>query len=434
MKTSPQTLRKISLRIIPLIVICYFVTFLDRVNVGVAGVQMNRDLGLTSTAFGIGAGLFFVTYIPFETPSNILMYRFGARVWIPRILITIGLVAATTSLITGPTGFYAFRLLLGMVEAGAAPAFVLYLSLWFPASVRPRMFAYYFVAIPLASIIGAPVGGLLLRLDGVAGLSGWQWVFLCPAGVTIALGVASYFLFVDGPADAKWLSPHERTLLQEDLESSLDVVHGSDTSRFKSLLRPALIAMAVIHLAGNIANYTLSFFLPQIIKALGVTDFAAASLSALPYVAGALALLYFGRRSSRQGLTRTNLALPFAIGIAGFLVAGLSATPVIVLLGLCMGAIGGLGYLPAFWCLPARSYTGVALATSIALINSFGNFGGLIGPSVMGYVRDQTDSFGAGLLFCAAVVTVGVVASVLTVRRGRVGPNAALRGGMSIGR
>ena len=389
MQTQPDTLRKIAVRIIPLVVVCYFMTFLDRVNVGVAGVQMNADIGLTATAFGIGSGLFFITYILFEVPSNVLMHRVGARVWIPRILITIGVVAAASALIQGPTSFYLIRLLLGVVEAGAAPAFVLYLTFWFPASVRPRAYACYFLALPLATIIGAPLSGLVLGLDGVGGLRGWQWVFIFPGVLSVVLGIASYFLFVDGPAKAKWLTPQERATLAADLDAEAQASAAQGGGRVRHMLRPQFLALAVLHLAGNIANYTLSFFLPLIIKDLGASDFSAAALSALPYLAGAIALLYFGRRAARSGCDWVTLTVPFTIGVVGFAVAGLAEDPVVVLAGLCLGAVGGLGYLPAFWNLMPAMFSGVVLAASIAAINAFANLGGLIGPSLMGLPTRQ---------------------------------------------
>ncbi|MGW2651816.1 MFS transporter [Streptomyces sp. NPDC001393] len=398
-------------------------TFLDRVNIGVASIHMNGDIGLTATAFGIGSSLFFVTYILFEVPSNALMHRIGARVWIPRILISIGLVSGATAFIQGETSFYIMRLLLGVAEAGAAPAFVLFLSLWFPPRVRPRIMALYLLAVPVASIVGSPLSILSLHLDGLFGLVGWRWVFICPAILTILIGVACYFLLVDTPDKAKWLSPTERAELAAELEAEAEEVADKTTGRhrYAQLLKPAFIALAIAHLTGNLANYTLSFFLPQIIKTLGTSDTAAAGLSALPYAVGGIAVAVFGWHATKYGRGPLNLALPFAIGLVGFIVAGTASNHAVVLIGLSLGAVAGLGYLPAFWSLPATMFRGAVLAVAIGAVNSFSLFGGLIGPSVMGYLKDTSGSFGSGLMFCAVVVGIGAVLTFFALRAMKIG-------------
>ncbi|WP_065755832.1 MFS transporter [Bradyrhizobium paxllaeri] len=411
-----DTLKAVTRRIIPFLVLCYFLAFIDRVNVSVAALTMNRDLGFSQAVFGFGAGLFFVSYFFFEVPSNIIMQKVGARRWIARIMVSWGLVAGAMAFVQGEQSFYALRLLLGVAEAGFFPAVLFYLSYWFPEAYRGRVFSYFLAAVPLAGIIGLPLSGLLLGLDGVLGLKGWQWLYLLEALPSVIVGVIAYFYLTDQPAEAKWLTQDKRAWLVQSLRAEADRPKQARPGNWSNLLDIRVICFAAIHFCGNLAIYGLGFFLPQIVKTLGLTDLRASMVAALPYVVGAIGMLYWGSRSDRGGDRRWNVFLPFVLSAFGFVGAASLSDPYLVVASLCLAAFGCLGYAPVFWTLPTAFLSGTASAIAIAAINSIGNFAGFLGPFTVGYLRDATGSFSAGLFASAAVMTTGAILILLSTR------------------
>ncbi len=293
-----RTIGKVSARFLPLLIVCYFVAYLDRVNVSFAALTMRADLGLSATAYGLGAGIFFLAYFLFEIPSNLLLVRYGARRWIARIMFSWGLLSGAMAFIGGTTGFYIVRVLLGIAEAGFFPGMIFFLTLWFPAAYRARITGYFMTAIPLSTVIGAPVSGLLLGLDGSLGLKGWQWLFVIEAVPALILALVVLFYLTDGPADAAWLHPDERTWLMNRLEQEQKqrhALHGS--SLIGSLTNPKVLALGVVYFGVVGTNYGLTFFLPQIVQGFGISTVQNGFVSALPYLAGVVAMVLWGRRS-----------------------------------------------------------------------------------------------------------------------------------------
>jgi MFS family permease len=419
MSLERETLNRVTRKIVPFLVFCYFLAFIDRVNVSVAALTMNRDLGFTQAIFGFGAGLFFVSYFFFEVPSNLIMQKVGARRWIARIMVSWGVVAGAMAFVQGEKSFYAVRLLLGVAEAGFFPAVLFYLSYWFPEAYRGRAFSYFLAAVPLAGIIGFPLSGLLLSLDGMMGLRGWQWLYLLEALPSVIVGLIAFFYLTDQPSDAKWLPVRGREWLIKRLSAEANLPRQARRGNWSNLLDFRVICFAGIHFCGNLAIYGLGFFLPQIVKALGMTDFRASLMSALPYLVGAAGMLYWGARSDRQGDRRWNVFLPFALSTIGFLGAASLTDPYLMMASICLASFGCLGYAPVFWTLPTAFLSGAASAIAIAAINSVGNFAGFLGPFTVGYLRDVTGSFSAGLLASAGVMAIGGVLVLLST-----GPSA----------
>src|SRR5947209_18297710 len=307
MDLESRTIRRVSRRLLPFLIVCYFVAYLDRVNVGFASLTMNQDLGISSTAYGLGAGIFFLTYFIFEVPSNLFLEKFGARKWIARIMFTWGLLSGAMAFIGGEAGFYAVRLLLGAAEAGFFPGIIFYLTLWFPASYRARIVSMFMAAIPLSSVVGAPVSGALLGLDGVAGLKGWQWLFILEAVPALILSVVTFFYLTDRPAEAHWLRADERDWLTARLDTerrAREEVHHY--SVVQALMNPRVLAIAVIYFGAVAVNYGLSFFLPQIVKAFGLTNLETGFVTLIPYAIGAVGMIWWGLRSDKEGSARAT--------------------------------------------------------------------------------------------------------------------------------
>lgn len=418
MNIESTTVRKVTRRIIPFLVLCYFLAFLDRVNVSVAALTMNKDLGLSSAMFGFGAGLFFVSYFFFEVPSNLLMQRVGARQWIARIMVSWGLVSGAMTFAQGETSFYVLRLLLGVAEAGFFPAVLYYISCWFPDKSRARVFSYFLAAVPLGGILGFPLSGLLLGLDGIWGLKGWQWLFVLEALPTVVVGVIAYLFLTDRPEEATWLANDERSWLVQQLRLDADQRrHRSRPGIWINLIDLRVVGLALIHFCGNLAIYGLGFFLPQIVKAMGMTDFKASLASAIPYLVGAAGMLFWAWRSDRYGGRRLNVFLPFVAGACGFVGAGFFQDPYLMMASLCLASFGALGYAPVFWTLPTSLLSGAASAVAIAAINSVGNLAGFLGPYGVGFLRDATGSFSAGLFASAGALALASIV-VLTATKG----------------
>ena len=416
MTLESRTLSKITWRIVPFLVLCYFLAFIDRINVSIAALTMNRDLGLSPAVFGFGAGLFFVSYFFLEVPSNILMQKVGARRWIARIMISWGIVSGATAFVQGTNSFYVARLLLGAAEAGFFPAILFYLSCWFPEGARAKVFAYFLAAVPLAGIIGFPISGLFLSLDGLWGLKGRQWLFLIEALPTVIVAVIAYYYLTDQPSDATWLSDEQREWLLNQLKQDERQRQGRvRDGNWINLIDIRVICFATIHFCGNLAIYGLGFFLPQIVKASGFNNFDASLVSALPYVLGAVGMLVWGSYSA-GGRARMGVFLPFVVGAIGFVGAATTGNPNLMIASLCVASFGALGYAPGFWTLPTSLLSGTASAIAIAAINSIGNFAGFLGPYTIGYLRETTGSFEMGLFVSAAVMALAAVLILVATR------------------
>jgi len=408
-----RTIAKVSARLVPFLIVCYFVAYLDRVNVSFAALTMNKDLGLSASAFGFGAGIFFVAYFLFEVPSNLFLERVGARKWIARIMFTWGLLSGGMAFIGGETSFYVVRVLLGIAEAGFFPGIIFYLTLWFPAVYRARIVGYFMAAIPLSTVIGAPVSGLLLALDGFLGLKGWQWLFVLEAAPALILSVVVFFYLTDRPADATWLEPDERAWLVARLED--ERLQRETVRRYSvrdALLNPKVLALSLVYFGAVATNYGLSFFLPQIVKAFGVSDFQAGLVAALPYIVGVVSIVFWGRRSDRKLERRFHLAFPLFVASAGIGISTALDDPTMKMAALSVAGFGIFGCLPVFWTFPAAFLSGAAAAGGIALINSIGNLAGFAGPYAMGSIKDMTGSYTGGLLSLSAV---GLIAMAIVL-------------------
>jgi ACS family tartrate transporter-like MFS transporter len=409
-----RTIAKVSRRLIPFLILCYFVAYLDRVNVGFAGLTMRADLNLSAAAFGLASGIFFFTYFIFEVPSNLLLHRFGARKWIARIMLTWGLISGATAFATGAHSFYVLRLLLGAAEAGFFPGIIFYLTLWFPAVYRGRIVAWFMAAIPASSVIGAPVSSLLLYLDGVGGLKGWQWLFLVEGAPAVVLSVVVFFYLTDHPALARWLEPAEREWLASRLAGEeRQRLAAEEISVGRALRDWRVLTLALIYFGAVAANYGTAFWLPQIIQGFGaLTKFEIGLVTALPYLVGAIGMVLWGRRSDRHMERKAHLAIALGIAAAGIAFAGLLNEPILKMAALTIAGFGVFANLPIFWTLPAAFLSGPAAAAGIAIINSLGNLAGFFGPYAMGWIKDQTGRFAGGLFVIAAFVVVSLIAAL----------------------
>jgi ACS family tartrate transporter-like MFS transporter len=416
-----RTIAKVAKRLVPFLIVCYFIAYLDRVNVGFAALTMNQDLGLSQTAFGFGAGIFFIAYFIFEVPSNLLLERFGARKWIARIMLSWGIISgmmAFTPAIGRVTGlgneysFYLIRVLLGAAEAGFFPGIIFYLTLWFPTEYRARIVGYFMAAIPLSTVIGAPISGALLYLHGGLGLAGWQWLFIVEALPSILLAGVVFFYLTDRPAEAAWLAPDERKWLAERLEleqRSRKAVR--DYTVLESLVDPRVLGLSLVYFGAVATNYGLGFFLPQIVKAFGLNIFLTTLVSATPYVVGTIGMVWWGRRSDRVAERRFHTAFPLFLAAAGIAVSTALDDPLLKMISFCIAGFGIFACLPVFWTLPTAFLSGAAAAAGIAVINSIGNLAGFAGPFAMGWIKDHTGSYAGGLLLLAGlgIIAMGMV-------------------------
>lgn len=415
---ASTTLRKVTWRLIPFLLLLYIVAWLDRVNVGFAALQMNEDLRFSPAVYGLGAGLFFIGYALFEVPSNLVLARVGARRWIARIMVSWGLLSAATMFVRGPTSFYTLRFLLGVAEAGFFPGIIYYLSTWYPAAQRARAVSWFMVAIPLTIVIGGPLAGYLLGMDGVVGLRGWQWLFLLEGLPAVFLGVVAFFYLTDRPERAHWLEPAERTWLTNLIDAEQARArerHGIGLGR--ALLHPIVWVLGLISFAFQSGSYGLTLWIPQIIKGLaGFTDFEVGMISAIPYFAAAVGMVAIGAHSDRTGERFAHIAGSLLVGAIGFTASAYLTSPVPGLIALTVAAVGDLGGRGPFWALPGRFLAGNASAGGIALINTLGALGGFVGPSLVGFVKNATGSFKGGLVLLASLLFVSAIVTLL-VRR-----------------
>ena len=405
------TLAKVRWRIVPFLFLLYVVAYLDRVNVGFAAIDMNKQLGFSAAVYGFGSGIFFLSYTLLEVPSNLILARVGARVWIARIMVTWGLVSIAMIFVNSAAMFYVLRFLLGAAEAGFFPGLLFYLTNWFPARERARTVALFMTATAMAGVIGAPLSSALLRLDGTWGLHGWQWLFIIEGLPAVLLAPVVLSRLTETPEDADWLTLEERTWLSQQMAQEREPTPETFETFGAAIRSGRLWALSVPYFCIVTAFYGVSFWLPQIVQATGTLGSATVVLlSAIPYVAATVGMVIIGVHSDRSGERRWHVAGPMLIGAAGFVLTVLApATAAMSLVALSIAAFGIWGTLGPYWTLPPALLRGTAAAGGIALVNSIGNMGGFVGPFVVGWVRDATGGFSSGLLLLAAVLVFGAI-------------------------
>ena len=408
------TVAKVRRRLIPFLFLLYVVAYLDRVNLSFAALDMNRDLGFTAAVYGLGSGIFFISYTLLEVPSNLMLARFGARLWIARIMLTWGLVSASMAFVHDATTFYVLRFVLGAAEAGFFPGIIYYLTLWFPARERGRAVALFMTGTAIAGVIGGPISSALLLLDGVAGLRGWQWLFVVEGIPAVVLVPVVWRRLAERPQDADWLSTTERDWLAAALARDAAAAPHAHHQLSTALRSGRLWALTAIYFCLVLAIYGVGFWLPQIVRSLGTYPSAVVALiSAVPYVAAALGMVAVGARSDRTGERRWHVALSSLAGAVGFGAAALGPTSTtLALAALSLAALGVWGALGPFWALPTAMLRGRAAAGGVALVNSVGNIAGFVGPSIIGYVHDRTGGFAGGLWLLSAGMAVGAAIAV----------------------
>lgn len=409
----------------PFLFLLYIVAYLDRINVGFAVLQMREQLHLTDNMYGRAAGIFFAGYFFFQIPSNLLLEKVGVRKWIAGLMVVWGLVSCSMIFIRGPLSFYALRFLLGAAEAGFFPGMILYMRRWFPASARARAVAWFMMANPLAGVFGSPISGALLGMHG-AGLSGWQWLFLIEGLPAILLGGSVYWVLADRPQNAKWLSDSQRDWLVTELERERqsNMTSGSGTV-WEILTNPRVWLLSIVYFAIPFCMYGVTFWLPTAIRSLsGLSDLDTGLVAAVPYLLTAVVMVAAGTHSDRTGERRWHTALAAFAGAVALGMAAYIGAPVVVIVGMSLGMIGAQSMAGPFWAIATSRMSGLAAATSIAVINSLGNLGGYFGPAIIGLVRSPGGSFRGGLLAISAVMAVSGVL-VLSVVSGKTSHDSA---------
>jgi MFS transporter, ACS family, tartrate transporter len=409
-----RTIVKVSWRLLPLVVVAYLVAYIDRTNIAIAALTMNKDLGFSSSLYGIGAGIFFIGYALFEVPSNMVLEKVGARMWIARIMITWGIVSGLMATVSGPASFLSLRFLLGVAEAGFFPGMILYFTYWFPARYRGRVISTLFIAVPVANAVASVISGAILEMDGILGIKGWQWVFIIEAIPAVLLAFVVLRYMTDRPMVAKWLDADEKEWLESELQAERAKVDAAGKLGVVQVLTdPRVLAISAIYFFSATANYGITFFLPQIVKGLGHSNFMTGMLTAIPYTVGVLGLLAFGYSSDRFMERRRHLITAATVGGCGFLLAAWAGNSYWALAAVCIATIGTYGSRPTMWPMPSQFLTGASAAVGIALINSIGNLGGYVGPFVVGWIKDSTKSFEMGVYFLAGCAFMsGLIAYV----------------------
>ncbi|MFM7227315.1 MAG: MFS transporter [Betaproteobacteria bacterium] len=408
--TEEALYRKVALRLIPLLLACYVVAYLDRVNVGFAKLQMIDQLGFSDTIYGLGAGMFFIGYFLFEVPSNMILHKMGARVWIGRIMISWGLISAAMMFVTTPMMFYVMRFLLGIAEAGFFPGIILYLTYWYPADRRARITAMFMTGIAIAGVIGGPVSGMIMKYtNGIYGWQGWQWMFLLEGLPSVALGLVVIMVLDDRISEAKWLTEEERALLARNIAK--DEAHKEEESFLRIISSGRVWLCAAIYFSYVMGVYGVSFFLPTIIKSMGHTDVVEIGLiSSIPYSVSVVVMLLVARSADRTGERRWHVAIPGMLGAIGLALSVILAKDgALAIAALTLGLSGIMTTLPLFWSLPTAFLAGTGAAAGIALINSLGNLAGFVSPYAVGWLKDATGSTDAGVYMLSVAVAIGVL-------------------------
>ncbi len=412
-----RVIRKISWRIVPFIMLLYFIAFIDRVNIGFAALTMNKDLGFSPAVFGFGAGIFFLGYFLFEVPSNIILDKVGARLWIARVMITWGLISGMFAFIKGETSFYVLRFLLGAAEAGFFPGIILYLSYWFPARYRAGVVSLFMAAAPLSVVLGSPISSALLGLDGIMGLKGWQWMFIIEAVPAVILGFVVLAYMTDKPEKATWLADEERAWLVNEMNAErAKKAAVANHSIWRGLADPRVLALALVYFGTSAGLYTLGIWAPQIIKSFGLSTMAVGFLNAVPPTIAVVAMILWARHSDRTQERTWHVVIACLVAAAGLMLSGASSSVVAAVAALSLVNIGISSAKPPLWAMPPMFLSGAAAATGIATINSIGNLGGFVGPAMIGWIKDTTGSFAGGLYFVAALLALSAALTVVVAR------------------
>ena len=416
---AARAYRKVFWRLLPFLMACYAASYMDRVNIGFAKLQMQHDLGFSETVFGLGSGIFFLGYFLFEVPSNILMHKIGARTWIARIMITWALLSAAFIWVRSVPAFYGLRFVLGLAEAGFYPGVILYLTYWFPARWRGRAIAVLMSAIPLSSILGNPLSGWVMdAMNGLSGVAGWKWMFIAEAAPALLIGIAALFYLDNSIAGAKWLDRDEKRVLEaaiaEDTRSQASGVHGV-AQAFRD---PRVWFMCGVYFCFILGQYGLNFWMPTLIQSAGVKGASAIGLvSAIPYIVTLVMMNLFGHSADKQRERRWHLAIPALIGAAGFVIAPTAPNVGVAIAALSLAAAGAITCAPLFWSLPTAFLAGAGAAAGIAVINSVGNLAGFVAPYLIGWARDTTGSAAVGMYAIAAGLVVGAACALLMPAR-----------------
>jgi MFS transporter, ACS family, tartrate transporter len=403
-----STIRAISWRLIPFLVLAYFFSYLDRVNLGFAALTMNAELKFSPTVFAWGAGIFFIGYFIFEVPSNLALEKFGASRWIARIMVTWGIISALMASVSGETSFYLLRFLLGVAEAGFFPGIILYLTYWYPAEYRARFLAAFAIAVPVSTVIGAPISGLLLGLDGAMGLKGWQWLFIIEGVPSVLLGIATWFYLTDRPEHADWLTSEQKAWLAGKLDAEIAAKQAvKHLTLGEALSSPKVITLSLIYFGFVGALYGMQFWLPQIVKAFGLTNAQTGFVTAIPYLFGTIAMILWARHSDASRERVIHVGAPLLLTAAALGVSSYISDPAMTMVVLTVAAIGVFCTFAVFWTLPTAWLSGTAAAGAIALINSIGNLAGFGGPYLIGWVKEATGNTSSGLLVLAVLPLIG---------------------------
>ena len=414
-----RTIRKVQIRLIPFLFVLYVVAMIDRINIGFAALTMNKDLGLNSQQYSIAAGIFFIGYFLFEVPSNLMLHKIGARIWIARILLSWGFVASLTGLVRSAHQLYAARVLLGFAEAGYYPGIVLYLTYWFRQREQARVLALFLTGFAVNSIVGAPISGFILDHAHWLGVASWRWLFILEGIPAIALGFLTYQVLPNRPNEAKFLTGEEREWLQAELEreDQLKLERGRQ-SALEGMTNPRVWHLVAIYFAMMIGSYTLSFFAPQLVKSLSkdYSNSLVGYLVMIPYLAALAGMIFVGRSSDRRMERRYHAAICLLVGGIGFLSLGWIHSPFVTVALLSLLAVGYCSSLGPFWAMPSEFLTGFSAASGIALINATGNLGGFAGTAVVGFISQKTGSLAGGLAFAGICMLVSAALVLLLPR------------------
>lgn len=425
-----KVLKKVALRLLPMLMILYFLSYVDRVNVGFAALTMNIDLGLSATAYGLGAGVFFIGYFLFEVPSQFMLDKFGARIWITRIVVTWGAIAGAMAFVQGPISFYILRFLLGVAEAGFFPGIVYFLGIWFPRGHRARILAYVYIAAPISFLLGSPIATILMQHgDGLLGLVGWRFMFLSCGVITVIAGIIGYFILVDRPTKARWLPRADAERLEAVIaaeDAEVNAAHGGHSIR--NAFSPRVFLLGLIFFGIAYGVYAVGFFLPQIVAGFQATYGVQFSLTqiglitAIPYAVASAVMLPWSRHSDKRQSRFVHVAITCFVGGTALAVSLILGSPILSMIGISITAIGVFCSIPVFWQIPPTFLTGTAAAAGIGVINSIGNLAGFFAPYISGHFKDLTGSLQPGMIVASAFTLLSGV--LVLVVRARIIKNA----------
>nr|WP_198984594.1 MFS transporter [Herbaspirillum sp. ASV7] len=424
-----DTVRRVTWRLLPFLMLCYLFAFIDRGNIGMAALQMNHDIGLSPRMFGFASSLFFIAYFIFEVPSNLALQKFGARKWLARIMITWGLISASTALVQGPNSLYFVRFILGAAEAGFFPGVVLYLSYWIPSAYRARIVALFMVAIPAASFVASPVSALLLQMDGAGGLRGWHWLFMLEGLPTVLLGGVCLFFLTDRPAQAKWLDARQRAWLT----ATMDKEAASRAAKvhiplWKLFSMPHVWGMALVCSCASAAGTVLNVWQPQLLKSFGLSVMQTGLVNSIPYLIASVLMVWWGRHSDRSGERRWHTAIPLMLIGGGLVLANLFHSLALVVLLLTLVLIGAYSFKGPFWAMATGWLATGSAAAGLAGINAVSNLiGGGLMVNVYGWVKESTGSYALALLPLVGLSVVSVIILLVLSRKSRVATGGAVK-------